>query len=84
MVINAATAMSLANDQPGLAALRSNYAAAMASTSLKDDFATLVGSGVPDPATLANFGSQVAGSRSFIETYRQRLTAGRLSEVVGS
>jgi tetratricopeptide (TPR) repeat protein len=82
LAINAATAMSLSGDQAGLASLRQNYAAAMEATSLKQDFDTLVGAGVPNPSSLANFGSQVAGSRSFIETYRQKLTRGRLSEVL--
>ena len=82
LAINAATAMSLSGDQAGLASLRQNYSAAMDTTNLKGDFQTLVGSGVPNASSLSNFGSQVAGSRSFLETYRQKLTRGRLSEVL--
>ncbi len=82
LAINAATAMSLSGDQAGLASLRQNYSTAMDATELKSDFETLVGSGVPNPASLSTFGSQVAGSRSFLETYRQKLTKGRLSEVL--
>ena len=82
LAINAATAMSLSGDQAGLASLRQNYSAAMDATDLKGDFETLVGSGVPNASSLSNFGSQVAGSRSFLETYRQKLTRGRLSEVL--
>ena len=79
-IMSLATAMALSNNKPGLAALQTTYGGAMQKTSLQTDFHALV-----DAASLgsSSLGAPSIGQSSdtFLDSYRQRVSANGLSSI---
>ena len=83
-VLNAATAMALANDSAGLDAWRQKYSAIMDKTPDKDAFRVVAGDPNADVVSFRNLASKVANVgelQSFMTAYRQRLATDKLSAI---
>jgi hypothetical protein len=84
LVLTWATALSLGNDERGLAALRHSFGPAMASTPYKDGFDLLTSAmdrDVPDLPAVAAKIREAEGFQSFMSNYKQRLQASGLSKI---
>ncbi len=84
-VVSLAAALTLSDDQAGLAKLRAAYGQAMGATSFADAFHVLAGSGdgdaSADPRKLAGNVAQIGELQSFMATYRQKLASAKLSTI---
>jgi tetratricopeptide (TPR) repeat protein len=84
LVISWATALCLANDERGLAAVRRSYGPAMAGTPFNDGFTLLTSAldrDVPDmPAITAKI-KEAEGFQTFMSNYKKRMQAGGLSAI---
>lgn len=86
IVLNWASALTLAGDQAGLAALRATYGKPMADTAFGDAFRIVAGdpaavTGETDPRTIANRVAQVTELQSFMTTFKERLIKDKLSDI---
>jgi tetratricopeptide (TPR) repeat protein len=84
LVLNWATALSLANDERGLASLRRSFAPAMAGTPYNDGFTLLTSAldrDVPDMPGMRAKIKEAEGFQSFMSNYRKRLQTGGLSGI---
>jgi hypothetical protein len=87
LVLNWASALTLAGDQAGLAKLRDTYGKAMAASSYADAFGivagdvTAAGAGDSDPRAIASRVAQVGELQSFMAGYKERLAKDKLSAI---
>ncbi len=87
LVLNWASALTLAGDQAGLAKLRETYGKAMAATSLADAFrvvagdAPATGGNADDPRSIANRVAELGELQSFMTSYKERLAKDKLSAI---
>ncbi len=85
LVLNWASALTLAGDQAGLEKLRQTYGKAMAASRYADAFEVVAGDGQPvaggDPRAIANRVAQVSELQSFMANYRERLAKDKLSAI---
>lgn len=84
MVLDLATAMTLAKDERGVAALRARYGAAMVATPYRDAFDLLtspVEGGLIDYRTVADRIKQVENFQTFLGGYRDQLKSDGLSAI---
>ena len=84
LVLSWATALVLAADERGLAALRRNYAPAMAGTDYKEGFALLTSAldrDVPDMPAIAGKIKEAEAFQSFMSNYRKRMQSAGLSAI---
>ncbi len=86
IVLNWASALTLAGDQKGLAQLRQAYGKAMAATALADAFRVVsgdgpAGGGGDDPRAIASRVAQVGELQSFMAGYKERLAKDKLSDI---
>lgn len=83
-VLDLATALTLANNEKAVSALRSRYLNAMQGTSYRDAFDLITSSpsdGVIDYRTVADRIKQAENFQSFLSAYRDRLDQGALSAI---
>jgi hypothetical protein len=84
-VVSLAAALTLSDDQTGLAKLRAAYGQAMGATSFAAAFRVLAGSddgdAGADPRQLAVKVAQIGELQSFMATYRQKLAGAKLSTI---
>ncbi|HWI26964.1 MAG TPA: hypothetical protein VN668_08325 [Stellaceae bacterium] len=87
LVLNWASALTLAGDHQGLAKLRDTYGKAMAATPLADAFrvvageSTATGPSTDDPVSVASRVAEVSELQSFMASYKQRLAKDKLSAI---
>ena len=86
LVLNWASALTLAGDQLGLSDLRSGYGKAMAATALADAFRVIAeepvaGGSDGDPRALANRVAQVGELQSFMAGLKEKVEKDKLSAV---
>lgn len=86
LVLDWASALTLAGDQKGLADLRAAYAKPMAETVFADAFRVVAGDSAVsasdgDPRLVASKLAQVSELQSFMAGYKERLAKDRLSEI---
>jgi tetratricopeptide (TPR) repeat protein len=86
LVLNWASALTLAGDQRGLAELRAAYGKGMAETPFADAFRIVAGDPTQlatgdDPRTVANRVAQVSELQSFMANFKERLAKDKLSNV---
>lgn len=84
LVLNWATALVLANDEPALAALRRNFAASLERTPYRDGFRLLSSAldrEVPDLASVTQKVREAEGFKTFMSDYRDRLQKGGVSAI---
>ncbi|HXY99738.1 MAG TPA: tetratricopeptide repeat protein [Stellaceae bacterium] len=85
LVLNWASALTLAGDQKGLAQLRQTYGKAMAATALADAFRVVAGDGASagggDPRAVASRVAQLGELQSFMANYKERLAKDKLSDI---
>ena len=86
LVLNWASALTLAGDQKGLAQLRQAYGKAMAATAVADAFNVVAGDGpsaggASDPRAVASRVAQVGELQSFMANYKERLAKDKLSDI---
>jgi tetratricopeptide (TPR) repeat protein len=86
LVLNWASALTLAGDQKGLAQLRQSYGKAMAATALADAFRVVAGDGASgggggDPRAIASRVAQLGELQSFMASYKERLAKDKLSDI---
>ena len=87
MVLNWASALTLAGDQAGLAKLRETYGKAMAAGPLAEAFqvvageAPSLGAGDGDPRAIASRVAEVGELQSFMASYKERLAKDKLSAI---
>ncbi len=86
LVLNWASALTLAGDQQGIAALRAAYGKAMADTPFADAFRVVAGDAAPgrgetDPRVIAKRVAQVSELQSFMANYKERLAKDKLSAI---
>lgn len=84
VVLNLATAYTLAGNERALAKLRRGYGPAMALTPLKDAFSLIAAPesfGLIDYRTIAGKVKTVENFQSFMSSYKKRLKKGKLSEI---
>ncbi|HWK43279.1 MAG TPA: hypothetical protein VNT30_01060 [Stellaceae bacterium] len=83
-VLNAATALALADDRAGLETWRQKYSAIMDKTPDRDAFRVVAGDPGDDVVSFRNLASKVAQVgelQSFMTAYRQRLASDKLSAI---
>ncbi|HMA50247.1 MAG TPA: tetratricopeptide repeat protein, partial [Magnetospirillaceae bacterium] len=79
-----ATALTLANDERGLAGLRRNYGPAMAGTPFAEGFSLLTSAldrETPNMPEIASKIKEVEGFRDFLQDYRKRMQDSGLSKI---
>ncbi len=84
LVLSWATALSLGNDERGLAMLRRVYGPAMAGTSYQDGFSLLTSAldrDLPDMPAIAAKIKEAEGFQSFMSNYRKRMQTAGLSAI---
>jgi hypothetical protein len=86
LVLNWASALTLAGDQPGLGELRAGYGKAMAASPFAEAFRVVAGDASPgagetDPRTIANRVAQVSDLQSFMTNFKARLAKEKLSAI---
>ncbi|HUJ97966.1 MAG TPA: tetratricopeptide repeat protein [Stellaceae bacterium] len=87
LVLNWASALTLAGDQAGLEKLRETYGKAMAATSLADAFRVVAGdspatgSTADDPRSIASRVAELGELQSFMASYKERLAKDKLSAI---
>jgi tetratricopeptide (TPR) repeat protein len=85
LVLNWASALTLAGDQKGVDALRASYGKAMTDTPVADAFRIVAGDpgtgGEADPRALASRVAQVGDLQSFMASYKERLAKDKLSAI---
>ena len=86
LVLNWASALTLAGDQAGLAELRAGYGKAMAATAFGDAFRVVAGNpsagaGESDPRAIASRVAQVSELQNFMASYKERLAKDKLSDI---
>jgi tetratricopeptide (TPR) repeat protein len=86
LVLNWASALTLASDQPGLGELRAGYGKAMAATPFAEAFRVVAGDASPgagetDPRTVANRVAQMSDLQSFMTNFKARLAKEKLSAI---
>lgn len=86
LVLNWASALTLAGDQTGLAKLRDTYGKAMAASPFADAFGVVAGDGSAapgggDPVAIANRVAEVGELQSFMAGYKARLAKDKLSAI---
>lgn len=82
MVLDIATALTLANDERGVQRIRRVYGPMMAASPYRDAFALLSSDherGVIDYRRVGEKIKEVESFQSFLASYRQKLQQGRLS-----
>jgi tetratricopeptide (TPR) repeat protein len=86
LVLNWASALTLAGDQAGLEKLRQTYGKAMAASAYADAFRVVAGepqtlAGGGDPRAIASRVAEVGELQSFMANYRERLAKDKLSAI---
>ncbi|HLN24564.1 MAG TPA: tetratricopeptide repeat protein, partial [Patescibacteria group bacterium] len=84
LVLSWATALTLANDERGLAALRRSFGPSMAATSYKDMFNLLTSAldrDLPDMPAVAAKIKEAEGFKTFMGAYKSRLQSNGLSGI---
>jgi tetratricopeptide (TPR) repeat protein len=86
LVLNWASALTLAGDQQGLGELRAGYGKAMAASPFAEAFRVVAGNpssgaGETDPRTIANRVAQVSDLQSFMTNFKARLAKEKLSAI---
>jgi hypothetical protein len=86
LVLNWASALTLAGDQQGLGELRAGYGKAMAASPFAEAFRVVAGDASPgagetDPRTIANRVAQVSDLQSFMTNFKARLAKEKLSAI---
>jgi hypothetical protein len=86
LVLNWASALTLAGDQQGLGELRAGYGTAMAASPFADAFRVVAGdpsagAGETDPRTIANRVAQVSELQSFMTNFKARVAKEKLSAI---
>ncbi|HZB92014.1 MAG TPA: hypothetical protein VE397_11265 [Stellaceae bacterium] len=87
LVLNWASALTLAGDQEGLDKLRQAYGKAMAATPLADAFRVVAGDApaevgaATDPRSIASRVAELGDLQSFMASYKERLAKDKLSAI---
>jgi hypothetical protein len=86
LVVSLAAALTLDDDQTGLAKLRASFGEAMNGSSLADAFRVLAADGGAEPAAddtraRASRVAQIGDLQSFMSAYKQKLASGKLSAI---
>jgi hypothetical protein len=84
LVLSWATALTLANDERGLAALRRNFGPAMDATPYKDGFNLLTSAldrELPDMQAVATKIKEAEGFQTFMSNYKKRVQSAGLSAI---